>query len=152
MATSEQHKRYKEKYPWMVSYIQAKQRCTNKNNPGYKWYGLKGIKFLLSKEDVKYLWFRDRAWELKEPSIDRENNDGDYTVENCRFIEGRINYGKDKVIRIAQYFKDGTLIKVWESQKAISEQLGIHQTYISKTINGRLKSTFGFIFKKVEAG
>lgn len=36
---------------------------------------------------IKQLWFRDKAHEMKKPHIHRINNDGDYCAENCVFIE-----------------------------------------------------------------
>jgi hypothetical protein len=43
------------KYPWYKSYHDAKQRCTNPNNPRYCNYGSKGIKFLITEEQIKAL-------------------------------------------------------------------------------------------------
>ena len=38
-------------------------------------------------EDVEKLWFRDKAYNLKQPSMDRRDSDKHYTFNNCRFIE-----------------------------------------------------------------
>lgn len=77
----------KEIKPWFIHYDKAKQRCINPKDDSYKWYGDRGIKFLLTLKQVEYLWFRDKAWLLKQPSIDRIDNDGNYELGNCRFIE-----------------------------------------------------------------
>jgi hypothetical protein len=77
---------YKAK-PWKYLLFQIIQRCENPNNPLYKYYGGRGIECLITEEELKYLWFRDRAWELTKPSIDRIDNDGNYCLENCQFIE-----------------------------------------------------------------
>ena len=77
----------KKKQPWLFHLKSAKERCNNPNVVGYISYGKLGIRCLLSKEDIKYLWFRDKAWLLKQPSIDRIDNYKSYTLENCRFIE-----------------------------------------------------------------
>ena len=54
-------------------------------------YGGKGIKNYLTREALKILWFRDEAYNLKEPSIDRWDSKLSYTFDNCRFIEFREN-------------------------------------------------------------
>jgi hypothetical protein len=73
--------------PWIARLNGAKQRCNNPNNKAYKSYGGRGIKVLLTINEIKYLWFRDKAYNLKRPSIDRINNNGNYELSNCRFIE-----------------------------------------------------------------
>ena len=50
-----------KQYPWWNSFYNAKQRCNNSNNPRYKDYGKKGIKFKLTYEHIDSLWFRDKA-------------------------------------------------------------------------------------------
>jgi hypothetical protein len=79
-------RRYKTKYPWAHHYSNAKDRC----RPNEK-YGKRGILFLMTCDDFKKLWFRDKAYLLKQPSIDRVDNDGNYAYENCRFIEMKEN-------------------------------------------------------------
>lgn len=80
-------KNYREKYPWMSAYYHAKARCLDKNIHTFKRYAGKGIKFLMKKEDFKFLWFRDKAYLMKSPSIDRINSNDNYELKNCRFIE-----------------------------------------------------------------
>lgn len=80
-------KAYAEKYPWISHYKAAYQRCLNPKNKCYNSYGKRGIKFLITRNEVKRLWFRDKAFLQKKPSIDRIDNDGNYTFKNCRFIE-----------------------------------------------------------------
>jgi len=78
---------WRNKYPWIKSCYPAKQRCNNPKNKRYHRYGGRGIKFLMTSADFEYLWFRDKAYLMKKPSIDRINNDGNYELSNCRFIE-----------------------------------------------------------------
>jgi len=65
----------------------ARKRCNIPNHKDYKYYGAKGIKCEMSIYDIFFIWFRDKAWELKRPSIDRIDSSGNYTIENIRFIE-----------------------------------------------------------------
>ena len=64
-----------------------KYRCENKKCPKYKYYGGRGIKNFLTVSDLINLWNRDNANLLKNPSIDRIDNNKDYNFDNCRFIE-----------------------------------------------------------------
>lgn len=80
-------KRHLKEVPWYTYLFHARERCNNPNKDGYKYYGGKGIKCFLTGEEVKTLWFRDKAWLLKQPSIDRIKSSGHYEFSNCRFIE-----------------------------------------------------------------
>jgi len=84
---AEYHTRIKVEKPWVAHYRTAKQRCTNPNNISYKWYGERGIEFKLTIEEVRNLYIRDNANDMKQPSIDRIYGDGNYSFGNCRFIE-----------------------------------------------------------------
>ena len=76
-----------QRFPWYRTFRDAKQRCLNIKHPDYKSYGARGIKFFITLSDVKKLWFRDKGYLLKVPSIDRIDIYGNYTFNNCRFIE-----------------------------------------------------------------
>lgn len=80
-------KEWNKRFPWYKSWQAAKQRCNNPNSQGFKTYGRRGIKCLLTKHAMQWLWARDQAHLMTTPSIDRIDNDGDYCLENCRFIE-----------------------------------------------------------------
>lgn len=79
------------KKPWMRHFRAAKMRCSNQNFKQYKNYGGRGIKFLLTKDEIKELWFRDNADKMAKPTIDRIDNNGNYEFNNCRFIEKTFN-------------------------------------------------------------
>ena len=91
------NKEYKKLHPWYSHYVSAQQRCNNPHNDSYKFYGAKGIKMLMIPNDLKYLWFRDKAYLLKQVSIDRKDSNGNYILENCRFIELIENVGRNYV-------------------------------------------------------
>ena len=83
--------KYRTRYPWISVLHNARRRCTDQRNMAY---GGKGIKCFLSAKEIEYIWKRDQAIFLKEPSIDRINNAEHYTIENCRFIEMKENLSR----------------------------------------------------------
>jgi len=80
-------KKYYKKYPYKKTLRNIKYRCSNPKDRKYKYYGGKGIKCFLTLDQIKYLWERDRAFQMARPSIHRTNPVGNYTIENCQFIE-----------------------------------------------------------------
>lgn len=74
---------YIKKYPWARFIYYISTRCNSRSNRYYK----KGIKNFLKVKDLKYLWFRDKAYLFGNPSIHRRNHLKDYTLQNCCFVE-----------------------------------------------------------------
>lgn len=127
------------------------QRCNNPKATGYKHYGGRGIKNYLTLVDIKFLMKRDNYWNLKKPSIDRIDNDGNYELNNCRFIELRENFlRQDRSKRfksILQYDLKGNFIKEWQSISKAEKCLKIFHSGIIKVAQGKRKTSGGFIWK-----
>jgi hypothetical protein len=134
---------------WYKTYNSIMQRC--KWNKSHKYFK-KGIKNYLSIEDLKILWFRDKAYLMKKPSIDRLNSKGNYTLKNCRYIELRENSReggmKNFKYRIKQYTLEGKFVKEWNSQTEISETLGLDVRQLSRCCRGERKKFHGFMWKR----
>jgi len=79
-------KRHKEDLA-LRTYRNIRGRCRNPNNRAYAYYGGKGILLDITISEIRIIAKRDNAELMKQPSIDRINSDGNYTLENCRFIE-----------------------------------------------------------------
>lgn len=82
---------YLKAKPWAKTFRSIQTRCNNKNCKDYPRYGGRGIKNYLTLAELKYLWMRDKAYLMSEPSIDRINPNFSYSLENCRYIEKREN-------------------------------------------------------------
>lgn len=72
------------------------QRCTNPNNPNYKYYGARGITVCEEwlSYDAFYEWAMATGYDFeadrKEQSLDREDNNKGYSPDNCRWVSMKI--------------------------------------------------------------
>lgn len=108
-----------------------KYRCYNKRHNRYARYGGRGIK-------ICDQWLEDPdsfvKWSLKNGyapglSIDRINNDGDYSPENCRWVnkhEQGLNTSKNVII---SYNGESMTLKEW------ARKLGIKNTTLHNRIH-----------------
>lgn len=129
-----------KKYPWKQTLNNIKTRCTNQNRKEYKDYGGRGIQCRITEKELKYLWFRDKAYNMNYPTIDRKNNDGNYELNNCRYIEKGLNTA-ERNIRvlsklILQYDLNDNFIKEWNGIRKASRELNINQSDITQCAKG----------------
>lgn len=91
--STDRRSRWKKLHPWARYVEYARRRCgdSNPKGPWYANYYAKGIKVNLIAKDLESIWHRDGAANMKWPSLDRINEDGDYTPDNVRFIEFKLN-------------------------------------------------------------
>lgn len=110
-------------------------------------YSHKGIKNTLTIEQVAFLWERDNAKGMKRASLDRIETTGDYTLENCRFIEHAENSAKDKRKAVLQYDLEGNFIKEWDSPATVAKHLNCHPNTINAAASGANPTGKGFVWK-----
>ena len=70
--------------PTYNSWASMWQRCTNPNSPRYPSHGGRGIKVCSQWESFEQ-FLMDMGYRPQGKSLDRMNNDGDYTPSNCRW-------------------------------------------------------------------
>lgn len=78
--------------PWKRTYCSAWLRTHSKKARYFK----RGLCFKMSLSDFKELWFRDKAFAMKRPSIDRIDGYLGYVKSNCRYIELKDNLSRPK--------------------------------------------------------
>jgi hypothetical protein len=88
----DKQKLYLEKNPWQRCLCGIRARCSSLKHHYFR----NGIKNMLNNEQIKFLWFRDNAFLMMKPSIDRIDTYGNYTIDNCRFIELNDNLKRSK--------------------------------------------------------
>jgi len=94
-------------------------RCENPNNKSYKNWGGRGIK--VCPEWHNYVVFREWALPLWEKglTLDRKDNSGHYTPENCRFVTWKINANNRRNNRLITHQGETHNINEW------AERLGL---------------------------
>lgn len=132
---------YKKNNPCQLVLDWIRARCSN---PRYKNYYGKGIKCLLSLDDLKDIWVRDNADSMDKPSIDRIDNDGHYTYDNCRFIEHRENSCRSSRKKIVQLSLNGERINTFNSIREAARSLDCRNGNIVNCLKGRYKKAYGF--------
>ena len=90
------HRAYLKRNPWVGIFGSINSRCRNPNQMHWDRYGGRGIESRITSQEIKTLWFRDKAYLMEHPSIDRKDNDGHYRFSNCRFIERSANQSRNK--------------------------------------------------------
>lgn len=134
-------------YYFLVKTLQAfkgaKDRCENPKNESYKIYGGRGIKCLVTLEQIRELFNRDNAFELNKPSLDRIDPDGNYTIENCRFIENRENALRATCKSVLKYDHGYNFIKKYRSIKEAAADNDVLPIDISRCCNLEVHNIFG---------
>lgn len=146
---------YYKKNPWIKTFSYIKGRCLNKNHSGYHNYGMKGIKCLISVQELKELWFRDKAFLLKKASIDRINSKDHYRFDNCRFIEHsdncRMRNALSKARRVVRINNDGTEMEFESilSAERFHGHKGRGAGKLWESINSGSNKAYGFMWRTI---
>lgn len=113
------------------TWLNIKQRCLNKNNPRYKYYGGKGINICREWRD-DFATFE--SWALSNGydetlTIDRRDVNGDYEPSNCRWITNKKQQNNKSNNRCITYKGETKTLKEW------AEYLGFNYKTLQKRIN-----------------
>jgi len=107
-------------HPLYGTYRAMISRCENPKATGYKHYGARGIK-VCKRWRESFQRFVDDMVEKPSPihSIDRIDNDGDYSPENCRWATPDIQSGNKR--KVPKYKHNGLrrTIQQWSRMKRI---------------------------------
>jgi hypothetical protein len=95
---------FANKHPLYRTWKNMKTRCYTKTNPGYKFWGAKGI-IICDEWKTNFLtfmnWCLDNGWK-EGLTIDRILSSGNYEPTNCQFLTRSENAKKADHKKIAQ--------------------------------------------------
>lgn len=87
------------KHPFYRAWYNLKDRCKNPKSPSYSWYGARGISYDPDWELFKNFYV-DMFPSWKEGlSIDRIDNDGNYSKDNCKWSTKSEQAGNKRIVR-----------------------------------------------------
>lgn len=139
-------------------------RCINKKSTYYHRYGGRGITFQNSWKQYKY--FKNDMYKSylhhvqnygeKETSIDRINNDGNYTVNNTRWVTN-IEQNMNKSINNSKYFKAIYILsgpsfgykEISNNQREFARKYNLNRVCIGNCIRDKQISHKGWTFKTI---
>jgi hypothetical protein len=143
--------------PWVRTFYYILARTKNlhttcKNHKRYsdmvRDYG--HVKMLITKDELKHLWFRDKGFLMKRPSIDRIDSNGNYEISNCRYLEHKYNADRsrdEQKIPVVQCSISGDPIREFDSIHDAVKVLDLRKSGISKAVHGKLKTYHGHTWR-----
>lgn len=114
-------------------------RCTNRNNKRYGLYGARGIRVCARWEKYSNFLKDMGRRPTTEHSLDRKNNDGNYSAGNCRWatsLEQKRNRRTTKIDQIIAR-KIRKLKEYGVSSKDIAKKFSISPGHVSDILRGR---------------
>jgi len=108
---------HRSKHPLYITYVEMKQRCYNPNNKSYHNYGGRGISVAEEwKLDFQpfYDWAISKGWKKGVGlELDREENDGNYGPDNCRWVKRDVQSRNKRTNRWMTAFGEVKCFKDW---------------------------------------
>ena len=105
--------------PAYHAWISMRQRCDNPNDPAYANYGGRGIRVCERwREYANFL--ADMGARPPRYEIDRIDNDGPYSPENCRWVTSKANKHNKRSSRMLTWQGVTLPVTAW------AERLGMH--------------------------
>lgn len=105
--------------PQWHAWQSMRQRCENPNDPAYKNYGGRGIK-VCDRWGSYANFIADMGLRPPGYELDRRDNDGDYTPDNCQWVSKKANRNNKRNNRVVEWCGESMPVTAW------AEKLGIH--------------------------
>lgn len=116
--------------PLYGRWIGLRARCSNPKDSEYKNYGGRGIYVCDAWEDFYVFkeWALNHGFE-EDLTIDRIDNNGPYSPENCRWVTVKVNNRNRRSCRIITYKGKVQCVSAW------AEELGVSRSALWHRLN-----------------
>ena len=115
--------------PEYVAWNGMIQRCTNPKHHKFRLYGGRGIIVCQSWLESFEAFYRDMGLRPLGCTLDRKDNDGAYTKDNCRWTTRKIQQRNLRVNRLIEFRGETKPLSQW------AEELGLNVS----TVRNRLR-------------
>lgn len=108
--------------PAYRSWYGAKSRCYNQNHPSYRYYGARGIRMCAQWRKSFIAFLQDMGQPpTPDHTIDRIDNDGDYTPKNCRWATKLEQAANSRAAAKIAFMNRTQPIAAWERELNFTE-------------------------------
>jgi hypothetical protein len=101
-----------EKHPLYHTWHQMMRRCHNEKSHAYKYYGGRGIFVDKRWHDVRN-FIEDMIEKPKGMSLDRINNNGPYSKDNCRWATAKMQAMNTRKTKFATILGETKTVYTW---------------------------------------
>jgi len=112
-------------------------RCTNPANVAFRDYGARGITVCAAWHTYEN-FLRDMGRCPSGMSLDREDNDGPYTKENCRWVPLKVQMNNTRRTRRLSYAGKTQSLQQWANELGVPRQRVQHRLRLGWTVEEAL--------------